>query len=498
MPTSFLRTNVALVTVVAAMALGGCGSDGEEPSWSDAASFEGAGDDVYSYDLAMSSQGEAMVVWGQSGGGEWKTRDYSVWAARFTPSSGWSAPARLSAPPGNRSAFSPSVAINANGQAVAAWQEHVRYPHEPDDEGIWVARFDPETGWDERVFVGPDGHSVDVALNDAGRAVMVWGDFSWTVRASQSDLGPRWSEPTRLDRDCVAPLSDDPFLDGNFEDDEGDRVGGDANVPNVAISESGDAIVVWDGAQHEGDTLGPCGEVGLFVRRFSSGAGWSAPTKLKPRVPIYRYGRLHAALALDREGRALAGSLVGAVSAYREGEGWTDLDLGYELGRASVAAASSGHAIVVSEVNGGWESQSDSHLESMRVARFTLEAGWTVPETIHAVPATRVDDSPTTKSPTILDSAVVDVVINDAGQAIVAWYQTGSYTEGYRFTAWTARYDPGRGWTAPSSLAVGGDFDAIAPRVVIDGQGRGIAVWQGRRVGEDDFGEGLLMWSRFE
>jgi type IV secretory pathway protease TraF len=47
-------------------------------------------------------------------------------------------------------------------------------------------------------------------------------------------------------------------------------------------------------------------------------------------------------------------------------------------------------------------------------------------------------------------------------------------------------------------LAVSRDFDAHAPRVVIDRQGRGIAVWQGRRVGEDELGEGLLMWSRFE
>jgi hypothetical protein len=483
-----LHKIVVLVAGAAAMASFGCGGgDTDQRAWSPATLLDGAGGDVHQIDIAMNARGDAIAVWDQSPGAEWNTRDYSVWAARFTPDGDWSAPVRLSAAPGDRGASAPAIAINATGYAVAAWRETGIYPQEPDDEGIWVARFDPATGWEERAFVGKEGHSADVALNDAGQAVVVWGDFAWTVRASHLDAQSRWSDPTRLDRDCVFVSADGLTT----------TIGGDANAPNVGIDERGQAIAVWDGHQSDDDELGPCNEDrSLFARRFSPGDGWGAATRLGPRVSNPGYGRLHAALALDGAGRALAGSLVGKVSTYSAVEGWSALDLGYDLARASVAMADSGHAIVVSEVTGGADSK--SYLDTMRATRFTPEAGWAAPETIPVVPATPIENSAVPKSPSALDSSGVDVVINDTGKSIVVWHQAGNPTVRSRFSVWVAHYSPAMGWRAPTPLAVDQNIEAAGPRVAIDDLGRGIAIWGEIPVEDDSWGPRRLMWSRFE
>ena len=481
----------AAVYTIALVASAGCGSDASEPAtWSTAALLPRTSDSIGTIDIAMNDSGDAVVVWGQSPGAEWETRDYAVWAARFTPDDGWSEPTRLSSTSPERTAFKPAVSLNASGHAVVAWSEAGRHPNEPDDEGIWAARFAPDNGWDGRTFIAPGGHSVDVATNDFGQAVIVWADFSSRVWASRLDSASEWTAPTRLDQDCVG-VSVGVRLDGV------EITSADATAPNVVIGDTGETTVVWDGTQGDGATLAPCEEnVSLLSRRFVPGSGWDAAVRLPPRTTNSRFGHLRASLALDGAGRTLTGSLVGQVNTYNATQGWRALDLGYDLARASVATASSGRAILISEITGA--DDSESYLEAMRAAHFSPDTGWSGPDTIPVVPAVPLERFASEKSPTALDSSGVDVVINDAGRAIVAWHQAGNPTVRSRFSTWATSYDPATGWREPTSFALDDSIEASFPRVAIDAQGRGLAVWHQSPVDGEQLGRARLMWSRFE
>ena len=186
-----------------------------------------AGTDAEEAQVAMNADGDAVVVWTQDDGSYWQTYK----AERHDGS--WSTPAnladRLSLAGSHTS--DPQVALNAAGDAVVVWQQYdgngVQQIYKAErHSGNWIL---PANLDDHPSPGGADAFGPQVALNDAGDAVVVWhqNDGSSPRRIYKAERhGGIWTLPANLD-------------------DHLSIAGTSAYDPQVALSANGDAVVVW-------------------------------------------------------------------------------------------------------------------------------------------------------------------------------------------------------------------------------------------------------------
>ncbi|MDH3623487.1 MAG: hypothetical protein OEQ49_06400 [Myxococcales bacterium] len=123
--------------------------------------------------VAVDPNGNAVAVWTQGDGEPLRSATrFHIWANRFTPSAGWGVAERIETDNLNN-AFSPQVALDPNGNAVAVWQQWdgMRFD-------IWANRFTPSAGWGVAERIGTDnaGNAFvpQVAVDPNGNAVAVW------------------------------------------------------------------------------------------------------------------------------------------------------------------------------------------------------------------------------------------------------------------------------------------------------------------------------------
>ena len=139
--------------------------------------------------LAVGQSGDAFVTWAQSDG----ARD-DIWGIRFSGSS-WETPERLDTyEDGNKQ--QPDIAVGGSGVAHAVWSQA-----DLDFENIWAAQYTPSSGWGAPEPIEPpnedptrDGNATHprVAANAAGNTFVVW-------RQPWAGWGSIWSN--RLDPD---------------------------------------------------------------------------------------------------------------------------------------------------------------------------------------------------------------------------------------------------------------------------------------------------------
>jgi hypothetical protein len=147
--------------------------------------------------LAVGANGEAFVIWVQNDG----TRD-DIWGVRYTPGSDWADPERIDAyPDGGKD--QPDVAVDGMGVAHAVWSQA-----DPDFENIWAAQYTPSSGWGTPVLIEPDNDDPTedgparfprVGVNPAGNTFVVWLQISdsWgSIWSNRIDPGEAW-DPTR-------------------------------------------------------------------------------------------------------------------------------------------------------------------------------------------------------------------------------------------------------------------------------------------------------------
>jgi hypothetical protein len=132
-----------------------------------------AGQSAYSPDVALDPQGNAVAVWNRSNG----TNNIVQGAVRPAGSGVWQAPVDLSV--AGQSAFSPQVAFDPQGNAVAVWERSngtnfiVQGAVGPAGSGVWQAPVDLSA-------VGQNAESPQVAFDRQGNAVAVWERFNGT------------------------------------------------------------------------------------------------------------------------------------------------------------------------------------------------------------------------------------------------------------------------------------------------------------------------------
>jgi hypothetical protein len=228
---------------------------------------------------------------------------------------------------------------------------------------------------------------------------------------------------------------------------------GNADVPQIAIDASGNALAVWN--QSDGT------RTNIWANRFTPAGGWGTAT----RIETDDLGdAFDPQVALDINGNGLVvwyqfdGSRYNIVAnRFTPTGGWGTATLieANNVGNAldaKIAVDASGNALAV------WK-QADSTRTDIWANRFTPTGGWGT--------ATLIE----TNNSGIAYNA--KIAMNASGNAMVVWQQfSGSVQD----NIWANRYTPGTGW-GTAELLEGLSADAGQPQIALDANGNAIAVW---------------------
>ncbi len=237
--------------------------------------------------------------------------------------------------------------------------------------------------------------------------------------------------------------------------------GQDVHFPQVAMDNSGDAIVVW----YQNDGV----ETQIYKAEYRGGS-WTTPASLADIVSIDGHTSVSPMVAMDNNGNAIIvwsqydGSFYQVFKAeYRSGS-WTfpasisdniSPD-GTHTGNPQVAMSDDGTAVIT------WLQPDGSN---QQVYRSTYDGStWTNP-------ANLADNI----SPDGQDASYAKVAMDASGNAIIIWEQSdGSATQIFK-----SEYRSGA-WTDPSSLTDNISPDgqlAGQPEVAMDNNGNAIITW---------------------
>jgi len=168
--------------------------------------------------VAVNPNGDAVAVWRQDDGSPLP----SIWSNRYTAGVGWDVAELIEADDSGPAVY-PQVAIDPNGNAVAAWRhwDGIRY-------NIWSNRYAAGAGWGlAELLETADGAALDqqVTVHPNGNAVAVWkqrGSNEDNIWSNRYTAGAGWGGAQLL------------------ETNERRAFG-----PQVTADPNGDALVVW-------------------------------------------------------------------------------------------------------------------------------------------------------------------------------------------------------------------------------------------------------------
>lgn len=340
--------------------------------------------------IAVDSNGNAISVWQQSGGGN------NILANRFGfgLGGGWGAHLGIDADPGFASVA--DVKFDSNGNAIAVWRQTdgVRYH-------VMANRYVVGIGWGLAVAVEADNTadalSPRVAVDPAGNAIAVWYKSDGTrtnIWANRyTSLG--WGTPALIETDNA----------------------GDARFPEIGVDSAGNAIVVWQQSNGSYNSV--------WANRYSVATGWGTAVTIESQTAYANTPDI----AIDRNGNAIAVWTQGNptrsniwMNRYSIATGWgteSAIETGdFDSSLAKVAIDPSGNALAV------WQRlQQGGAIADIWASRFNARSGWSAPAQIE-----------TDNAGTALNSRIV---IDSRGNALAVWMQS----DGIRTNIWANRFD---------------------------------------------------------
>lgn len=207
--------------------------------------------DATGLQIAVNPRGDAIALWMRAS----NAGPIVQAAVRSTTAGAWSAPQTLSAPGGER----PQVAIDESGNALAVWGgAQVRSAARPAGSGVWQAP--------QLVSTSP-GADPALAIDRDGNAVVVWDAGSAVQSALRSAFVGMWQAS-----ETIAPI-----INSNR----------DSSEPRVAFRPDGVIVALWCPGTLEGAVRIP-------------GSGW------EPAATIAGSFSIRADLAVDARGNDLA------------------------------------------------------------------------------------------------------------------------------------------------------------------------------------------------
>lgn len=328
--------------------------------------------------VALAADGSALAVWREGDGGR-----LNLWANRYTPANGWETPQLLETMDSGDVHGSARIALDPNGNALAVWVQ--------DDGGrrdLWANRYTAGSGWGtaERIETDNAGNAAgpQLAVDAAGNALVVWKQSDGTrtnIWANRYTLNGGWGSAELLETDNA----------------------GDANSPQLAVDANGNALAVW--SQFDGTYTN------IWANRYTADAAWGTAELIETAD---EHANARTAIAMDGAGNAWAV--------------WSQADTGTGLYR-------------------------------IRANRYTPDNGWETPALI----ATDVGGH----------GSGADIAVDEQGNALAVWRQR---TDG-RHDIWANRYTPNGGWGTAQRIENRDAGAASVPVLALDGSGRAMAVW---------------------
>ncbi len=185
-------------------------------SFSAPSSLTADGEDAFSPSVAMDSAGDAIAVWDRSNG----TNDV-IQSSTASPGGSFSSPVELS--DASQSAFEPELAMDPAGDAVAVWTRS-----NGTNDVIQSSTASPGGSFSSPVELSEAGQNAsnpELAINPGAVVAVVWQRSNGTneiVQASTGSAAGSFSAPVELS-----------------------AAGQDALFPGVAMDGAGDATAVW-------------------------------------------------------------------------------------------------------------------------------------------------------------------------------------------------------------------------------------------------------------
>ena len=373
----------------------------------------------------------------------------------------------------------PQIDIDASGNAIAVWSQHdgTRY-------NVMSNRYVVGAGWGAVLALENipfDGINADIDVDASGNAIAVWSHFTgayYSIMSNRFIVGTGWEGRSQIGigslGNAMVPqvalsASGNATVvwyeyDGAFESIysnsyvaglgwEGETLietgnAGDAYSPNVGIDSSGDAIAVW----HQSDGT----RNNIWSNRYVAGSGWGTALLIESDDSGHAS---YPQISVDSSGNAIAvwhqndGSAVSIYSnRYVAGTGWSGATLVEDDDFSSayypqVDTDASGNAIAI------WGQGGDIYSN-----RYTVGTGWGTPTLVE------------TEGPESATGARISC--SKSGDAVAVWQQD----DGVRANIWANCYVVGTGWESATVIETNGE-EAFAPRVATDESGNAIAVW---------------------
>ncbi len=398
--------------------------------------------------VAMNFCGEAIAVWTQ-----WDDSklDQNIYANNYAVGGTWGTQYILDASKGY--VGPPEVAMDANGNAIAAWK-HVG----PYEYRVKANRFEKARGWTGTiVFFEGNGADPKIAMNAQGDATTVWAAPFYgnaDVAAKRYTIDGGWKTREFLEYD-------------NYW----------IRLPTVAMDSKGNATSVWMKWIYFADGYD------VFSNTYTADSGWGSEAQVNTS-----FGHtVHPDVAMGSQGHTVAAWMqqekeypyfYSLMVSYREpGGDWQPPVLidssphtpfsGYPA-LPKVKVDGKGNAIVVwlgsarygSNLGGltGFQEELNFGL-SVLASHYVAGKGWSTSVRLDfGIDETLDNFSVFRRTP--------QIAMDSQGNAVAVWTTRGR--------VWASRYAIGSGWSPPSDLGNGNVF----PRVAMDNCGNSVVVWR--------------------
>jgi hypothetical protein len=393
------------------------------PSWGYPALIETeeVGDALFP-SLDLNDAGNGVAVWIQTP--EPYGPVHSVWANRYSTSSGWAGPEQISSTD-NLDCSNARAAVDPEGNILVVWTSF--------GDGafsIWSIRYSVGAGWGTPVMIDPNPTVstilADVAFDGNGNAFAFWLEYG-SVKSSRYVDGIGWGPKESVSTHW-----------------------GYAQPASFGVDSQGNAIAVWYDQTDINSAMNR-----VWCNRYVVGVGWgmdellmSASGLSDPSVVVDETGNAVALWRVAKSDAAFSPRDIW-TSRYTVGTGWSSPEMieettGYPWS-VKLAGDGSGNCIAV------WEDlDTITSTFTLWTKKYSPLNGW----------------SPKVEVGTSGYSPAID--INHDGLAVLIWLE---WTQG---VVLSSRCTPQTDWTQPELVGTYGNQDLC---IAVDAGGNAIAAW---------------------
>jgi dipeptidyl aminopeptidase/acylaminoacyl peptidase len=162
-------------------------------NWGTATLIETGTGNAYKPQIAIDPDGNAIAVWIQNDGSH-----NSIYANRYIPGGNWGTETQIET--GTGTAHDPQIAIDTDGNAMVVW-----YQYDGSYQSIYANRYTPAANWGTATLIETgtrDAYVPQIAIDPNGNAMAVWvqndGSF-YSIYANRYAPSGNWGTATLIE-----------------------------------------------------------------------------------------------------------------------------------------------------------------------------------------------------------------------------------------------------------------------------------------------------------